>query len=88
MQVEENHLISGDLMNKIAGCTDEEEKKLIELQNNLFKLEEYEEVPEDLNHAARVALQGKESIFVSKTSGGKLSKYAAKRRRRKARGKQ
>jgi len=87
MQVEENHLISGDLLNKIAQCTDEEEKKLLKLQNNLFELEDYEQLPDNLNHAAKIALGNKSNVFISKTSGGKLSKHAAKRRRRKLRGK-
>jgi hypothetical protein len=87
MQVEENHLVSAELFDKIKTCTDEEEKKLLALQNNLSELDSYEELPKDLTHAAKVALRGKDSVFVSKTSGGKLSKYAAKRRRRKMRGK-
>ncbi len=47
----------------------------------------YEELPADLQRAAKAVLKNKASAFVSKNSGGKLSKYAAKRARRKARGK-
>ncbi len=38
-------------------------------------------VPESLEHAALQMLAKKRSVFVSKTSGGKLSKWAAKKRR-------
>ena len=72
MQVETNHLISGDAMEKLS--------KFIEDH-------EYEQLPEELQLAASLKLKGKDSAFISKTSGGKLSKYAAKRRRRKLRGK-
>ncbi|KKN01523.1 hypothetical protein LCGC14_1126910 [marine sediment metagenome] len=72
MQVETNHLISGDEMEKLS--------KFIEDH-------EYEQLPEELQLAASLKLKGKDSAFISKTSGGKLSKYAAKRRRRKLRGK-
>jgi len=41
----------------------------------------FEEVPKDLQHAARVKLGSKHSARVSRTSGGKLCKYMAKRRR-------
>ena len=37
-------------------------------------------IPKNLEKAARLKLHGKQSVFVSKTSGGKLSKWAAKKR--------
>ncbi len=43
----------------------------------------YEEVPEVLKHAATRKLNGKKEEHVSLTSGGKLSKHAAKLRKAK-----
>ncbi len=38
-------------------------------------------VPQSLEQAAKLMLRGKKSVIVSKTSGGKLSKWAAEKRR-------
>lgn len=46
---------------------------------------DYEEIPNKLEQAAKVKLQGKMEAQVSKTSGGKLSKWAAGRRKKKRR---
>jgi len=43
----------------------------------------YEPLPENLQEAARRKLNGRDSAFVSKTSGGKLSKFAAGKRKAK-----
>ncbi len=43
----------------------------------------FEPVPPWLDRAAKQALAGKSRTFVSKTSGGKLSKWAAKKRKAK-----
>lgn len=43
----------------------------------------YEFVPSDLNRSAKRKLAGKSEAYVSRTSGGKLSKYAAKQRKKK-----
>jgi len=40
-------------------------------------------LPQDLQHAAKTVLKGKPKGTVSRTSGGKLSKYAAKMRKGK-----
>ena len=48
-----------------------------------MKEQGYVRVPEELEHAAKVKLAGKEEAYVSKTSGGKLSKWAAKQRKAK-----
>ncbi len=40
----------------------------------------FEPLPIELQHAAKVKLNGNKSAFVSKSSGGKLSKFARKRR--------
>ena len=57
-----------------------------------FNLEEYakamkegfEPIPNSLERAASLKLGKNKSVFVSKTSGGKLSKWAAKKRRERA----
>ncbi len=41
----------------------------------------FERLTEEYNRAAQSVLKGKDSGFVSFTSGGKLSKHAAKRRK-------
>ena len=41
----------------------------------------YEVLPDDLQGAARRALGGRSEAYVSKTSGGRLSKWAAGRRK-------
>lgn len=41
-------------------------------------------VPQSLEKAASLALGKKKKVVISKTSGGKLSKWAARKRRRKA----
>lgn len=48
------------------------------------KAEGFEPIPEELEHAAKVKLKGKPSAIVSKTSGGKLSKWAASKRKKQA----
>jgi hypothetical protein len=45
----------------------------------------YELLPADLNGAARRALKGRDEAHVSLTSGGRLSKWAAGRRKARAR---
>ncbi len=44
----------------------------------------YDEVPEELEHAARRKLAGRQEALVSRTSGGKLSTWAKQRRERLA----
>lgn len=41
----------------------------------------FEPLPKPLQRAAKLKLGKKKSVFVSKKSGGKLSKWAAKRRK-------
>ena len=43
----------------------------------------FEEVPEELSHAAKCKLNGKRKAMVSLTSGGKLSRWASSRRKKK-----
>lgn len=49
----------------------------------LMEGEDFEEVPEELNQAAKAKLKGENEAYVSKTSGGKLSKWAAQQRKEK-----
>jgi len=41
-------------------------------------------IPKKLHKAADLALGKKDSVIISKTSGGKLSKWAAKKRKERA----
>lgn len=43
----------------------------------------FEPLPEELQPAAKKALAGKNSVVISKTSGGKLSRWAAGKRKKK-----
>ena len=52
-------------------------KKVVEAER-----ENYTELPEELAEAAEKKLDGKDEATVSKTSGGKLSRWAASERRR------
>ena len=65
MQVETGHLIR-----QLCNLSDEEKKKL-----------GYVPIPEDLFPAVEAKLAGKDEAMVSLTSGGKLSKWAAKKRK-------
>jgi len=44
-------------------------------------LDDYEPVPENLNRAAKRKLNGRKEAVVSMISGGKLSKWARRRRK-------
>ena len=70
MHAETGHLVSPERMREI-------ERELSGGQN------EYIQVPEELNRAARRKLNGKSEAYVSLTSGGKLSSWAAKQRKNK-----
>ena len=50
---------------------------------DLLRARDYEKLPDELEPAARAVLRGRTEAYVSRTSGGKLSKYAAKRRKEK-----
>jgi len=59
---------------------------LVALQNmerDLLRARDYEQLPDELEPAAKAVLRGRNEAYVSRTSGGKLSKYAAKRRKEK-----
>ena len=63
--------------------------------NELVRIDDLEEmkefakkgfipIPQTLERAAKLMLGKKEKVVVSKTSGGKLSRWAAKKRRQRA----
>ncbi len=62
--------------------TNELRQAKIELWDQL-QAEGFEPVPDHLSHAARRKLNGRESAQVSFTSNGKLSRWAAKKRKKK-----
>lgn len=48
-----------------------------------YEVQRFTPVPQELEHAAERTLAGKDRSVVSKTSGGKLSRWAAKQRKAK-----
>jgi len=56
---------------------------LRETEQDALRALDYERLPGELEPAARAVLRGRNEAYVSRTSGGKLSKYAAKRRKEK-----
>ena len=69
MNTNTNHLVD------ISAFTEEQKTKLAE--------QGYEPIPDELDHASRVALRGKRDAYISKTSGGKLSRWAKKKREKR-----
>lgn len=51
------------------------------------KVEDLESIPDELQGAAKRVLAGRPEAFVSLTSGGKLSRWAAQKRRERRRSK-
>jgi len=56
---------------------------LMEFNPNVALPSDYVQLPESLNHAAKVKLAGKKEAYVSLTSGGKLSQWAKAKRKAK-----
>jgi len=59
---------------------------LVALQNmerDLLHARDYEKLPDELEPAAKAVLRGRSEAYVSRTSGGKLSRYAARKRKEK-----
>jgi len=54
-----------------------------EMKRLYEKNTDYEPVPKNLRHAAGRKLNGKKEAMVSLTSGGKLSRWAASKRKKK-----
>ena len=80
MDVNTGHLVTAEKMAEMMKLS--EMMKLAEGAEN-EPLEKYEPVPEELRVAAEKKLAGKDEAYVSLTSGGKLSKWAAKQRKAK-----
>ncbi len=90
MNIDNGHLVK--LMSDEAANLFAEKVKQRDLEKRkifLSKMEEAKEdiekqsyipIPEELNVAAEKKLAGKDEAYVSLTSGGKLSKWAAKQR--------
>lgn len=57
---------------------DEEQKRILQ---EMFRDNGYEPVPPELGHAANLKLAGRNEAVVSLTSGGKLSRWAAQKRK-------
>ena len=98
MNTDTGHLISGELYKRYKKELEESEKEfkalgleeqaerqrvVDALKDSVEKLANYEPVPEELRLAAERKLAGKDEAMVSLTSGGKLSKWAVKKRKAK-----
>ena len=55
--------------------------KVIDEESMRLLHDNYEQVPQELNRAVRRKLNGRSEATVSLTSGGKLSKWAAQKRK-------
>lgn len=74
MDINTGHLVSPEKFKEMMeNYTDYDRKAL----------ENYQPVPKELEVAAKKKLAGKDEAYVSLTSGGKLSKWAAKQRKAK-----
>lgn len=91
MNVDNGHLVelaklfdASDTDNKNKAQVFEEDLKAF-IMGKDTKVAElgYTKVPKELETAAKKKLAGKDEAFVSLTSGGKLSKWAAKQRKDK-----
>ena len=60
-----------------------DDNRLIAQMTQEAEAQGFELLPQDLQHAAKTVLKGKPEATVSRTSGGKLSRHAAKRRKEK-----
>ena len=76
---------TGELRRLIAKEIGDPEERLNDLKRQMVELEKegFQEVPSELRAAAEKKLSGEDKVFVSLTSGGKLSKWAASERKRK-----
>lgn len=87
MNVDSGHLVTSDFMEKMlkSGAIQTSQDAFLKGAFSTFKNTPYTPVPDELDHAAQCALDGKEETNISMTSGGKLSKWAAKERKAKRR---
>lgn len=87
MNVETNHLVTAEKLKEL-GINVEAQESVEETEKRIRKLfckKSYTPVPKELNHATKVALRGRQEVTISRTSGGKLSRWAASKRREKRR---
>ncbi len=70
MDVDSGRLITGKMLEELKKSDPEEAKRFIG-------------VPGELNRAAKRKLAGKDEAMVSLTSGGKLSRWASKQRKKR-----
>lgn len=73
MDVNSNELVKSGVIDELAKRYGRES----------YEVNRFTPVPDELNHAADRKLGGKDRAVVSKTSGGKLSRWAAKQRKAK-----
>lgn len=85
MNCDNGHLVTSDFMEELrkSGAISTSQELFAKGALNAFKGSPYTPVPDELDHAATCALDGKEETHISMTSGGKLSKWAAKERKTK-----
>lgn len=81
MNPDTGHLVRMDseLAKELFGELKTIEKAMEERMHTLG----YQPVPDELENAAKKKLAGKDEAYVSLTSGGKLSRWAAKKRKHK-----
>jgi len=73
---------TGHLVDIAKLCESKNEDEIEAIKEELAE-KGYEEVPESHVEASRRKLSGKSEAYVSLTSGGKLSKWAAEKRKEK-----
>jgi len=74
MDINTGHLVSPEKFKEMMENFTEYEKEA---------LKDYQPVPKELEPAAKKKLASKDEAYVSLTSGGKLSRWAAKQRKAK-----
>ena len=82
MNSETGHLVTSNFMEKLFESGAIRKAKNVFMEN-AFSGSPYTPLPDELEHAAHCALDGKEETHISMTSGGKLSKWAAIERKAK-----
>ena len=79
MNIDTNEVITAEEMERRTKMIDELESDVCD---PFHGSEDFKQLPASLQHAAKVALKGKQSTFISKNSGGKLSRWANQQRKR------
>jgi hypothetical protein len=76
MNIDTGHLISGEKMEELISMGNKRKEKFLKSLG-------YQHVPKELEPAAKKKLAGKDEAYISLTSGGKLSKWAAGERKKR-----